>query len=198
MAAGESKPEESEGKWKMMFPKESKKDAPAPKYAFPTEDDEQDDTAHDSKPSYASTSSMPPISYPHPPPSKYEKYESAKVQPLLSHPPVGPSILDKFGNFRRADQGDMMSDKPPEPPSQHSRSRSRSRHSRSYSRSVSRSRSHSRRRRSSSRSYSRRSYSRSRSRSGSYDRRNRRRVGYYHNNNRPRFFNNRERLLHIN
>lgn len=98
-----------------MFPKESKKDVPASRYAFPNEDDDQEvreqvrEQVREPKPSaYASTS------------YQSTKYESAKSQPMPPLPPSGPPILDKFGNFRRADE---MLDKPPEPPL-HSRSRS--------------------------------------------------------------------------
>lgn len=80
----------------------------------------------------------------------------------------GPVVLDKFGNFRLAQD---MTSKPPEPPESPGKSRSRSRsRRRRYSPSVSRSRSRSPRRgRSRSRSYRHR-YSRSLSRSKSRSR----------------------------
>lgn len=112
-SGGEHKPEEQDSKWKMMFPKENKKDVPASRYAFPNEDDEEvrevrEQVREPKPPAYASTS------------YQSTKYESAKSQPMPPLPPSGPPILDKFGNFRRADE---LSDKPPEPPL-HSRSRS--------------------------------------------------------------------------
>lgn len=66
---------------------------------------------------YGASSSHPTVSYP------TSKYEASKQMQLPPHPPAGPSVLDKFGNFRRADQGDDQ--KPPEPPSFRSRSHSR-------------------------------------------------------------------------
>lgn len=95
----------------MMFPKENKKDVPPSRYAFPTEDDDQEVREQVREPkasAYASTS------------YQSTKYESAKIQPMPPLPSSGPPILDKFGNFRRADE---LLDKPPEPPL-HSRSRS--------------------------------------------------------------------------
>lgn len=187
-AAASAKPSEtSESKWKMMFAKDSKKEVPIPKqYAFPMDDEADSDNAgresresrsHRKSPerkaassSYASTSSR----------SRYDTKHSPAPQPptVMS----GPSVLDKFGSFRRAAN---VPDKPPEPPAyRRSRSRSRSRSaSRSRSR-RSRSRSSYRRSRSRSRSYSRRSYSRSRSRSGSFGGYNRRR--WRGSNYRPR------------
>lgn len=205
-----AKPEANDSKWKMMFAKDSKKEIPIPKqYAFPCDDepdsdkDGRDSRSHRKSPdrkttsSYASTSSR----------SRYETKHSPAPQPP---PPVmsGPSVLDKFGSFRRAAN---VPDKPPEPPA-YRRSRSRSR-SRSASRSRSRrSRSRSSRSRSyggrRSRSYSRRSYSRSRSRSGSFGgsnyrrrwrgsnyrpRGNNYRVGQFNRSNNFRDFKNRGR-----
>lgn len=106
-SVGEHKTEEPDSKWKMMFPKENKKDVPASRYAFPNEDDDQE-VREPKTSAYASTS------------YQSTKYENAKSQPMPPLPPAGPPILDKFGNFRRAEE---ISDKPPEPPL-HSRSRS--------------------------------------------------------------------------
>lgn len=137
--------------------------------------------------------------------------DAPPAPPPVHLPNLGPSVLDKFGNFRRAEPVvPFGNQKPPEVQNRgrsksHSRSRSRS-YSRSRSRSYSRrSRSRSRsKRRSRSRSYGgrrsrsvsrrrSRSYSRSRSRSGSLDPRERRRWqgGTYY---RPRFNNNRGRF----
>lgn len=103
----------------------SKKEAQVSKYAFPTEEEDQDDSLNISKQSSygASSSSHLPVSYP-------TKYEATKQLQMAQHPPAGPSVLDKFGNFRRAEQQSDASDKPPEPPYR-SRSHSRTRSSRS-------------------------------------------------------------------
>lgn len=71
----------------------SKKEQPAAKYAFPTEDDDQEDSLNiqAKQPAYGGASSA---SY------SASKYETAKHVP--SHPPpAGPSVLDKFGNFKK-------------------------------------------------------------------------------------------------
>lgn len=96
------------------------------KYAFPNEDDEQDDSMNIPKqtPYGAPSSSHASASY------QNSKYESSKPMPVPSHPPpTGPPVLDKFGSFRRADQAEV--EKPPEPPAFRSRSHSRTRSSRS-------------------------------------------------------------------
>lgn len=217
--------QDTDGRWKMIFSKEryalhnahigrsspffaylmnififnSKKEPPIKNFAFPADEDDHDDHPKESR--YASTSQSN-TSYPS------SKYEHTKQLPLQPPPPTGPPVLDKFGSFRRADQGESMNIATE--PHNRSRSKSRSR-SRSYSSSRS---SPSRRRRSRSRYASHyssiehwiliiifyicwilqnsrssyRSYSRSRSRSGSYDRhRNRVTDRNYH---RPRYFNN--------
>lgn len=107
------------------FSFDSKKEAPVSKYAFPNEDEEQEDSMNIPKQNqYGASSSHASASY------QTSKYESSKQIQLPSHPPpTGPPVLDKFGNFRRAEQADV--DKPPEPPAFRSRSHSRTRSSRS-------------------------------------------------------------------
>lgn len=73
----------------------SKKEQPAAKYAFPNEDDEQEDTLNiqAKQPSYAAASSSHKS-------SSYtaSKYETSTAKPVPVHPPpAGPSVLDKFG-----------------------------------------------------------------------------------------------------
>lgn len=71
----------------------SKKEQPAAKYAFPNEDDDQEDTLNiqAKQPAYGATSSAhQSVSYP---PSKYETIKQVPPHP----PPAGPSVLDKFG-----------------------------------------------------------------------------------------------------
>lgn len=74
--------------------KYSKKEQPAAKYAFPNEDDDQEDTLNiqAKQPAYGATSSS------HQSVSSYaaSKYETTKQVPPHP-PPAGPSVLDKFG-----------------------------------------------------------------------------------------------------
>lgn len=144
-----------EGKWKMMFSKDTKKDVSIPKQsAFPGEDEPESDHCSDRGSEKKSPDRKSQSHHQSTSRSRYDDskslstYGSTNLPPI---PPVGPSVLDKFGNFRRAPIiVDPNVEKPPEPPAyRHSRSRSRSR---SDSR-RSRSRSHSRRSR--SRSYRR-------------------------------------------
>lgn len=74
-----------------MFTKESKKDSSISKYAFPNEDDEQDEPLNIPK---QSSYGAPPVSYP-------SKYETQKQLQMPQHPPAGPSVLDKFGKEYR-------------------------------------------------------------------------------------------------
>lgn len=191
MAALDRKPEE-ESKWKMMFAKDEKKEVKIPKqYAFTNEEDADSEPANNSDRNYRKSADRKNTSSYQPSSSSRSRYDDVKAAaPIQSHQPptAGPSVLDKFGSFRRAPNVDQTNnfipDKPPEPPayrrSSRSRSRSRSRSNRSRSRSYGRRRSGSFSRRK-SRSYS------SRSRSGSGDRRDRRRWPTYY---RPRFGNN--------
>lgn len=189
-----------DGKWKMMFSKDAKKEAPIQKqHAFPADDEQDSDNGVPERSRKSSERKDQPTTTSTSRSSRYDEPKSSSSY-VSALPPIaiGPPVLDKFGNFRRAGNVEqlLVGDKPPEPPYRRS-SRSRSR-SRSGSR-RSRSRSHSRSRYSRSRSYGRRSrsfsrrrtrsYSRSRSRSGSVGRRDRRRWrGSYY---RPRFNNNR-------
>lgn len=77
----------------MWFYFNSKKEQSVSKYAFPNEDDDQDDPLNIPKQShYGASTSHPPIAYPS------SKYEAPKQ--MASHPPPpGPSVLDKFGNL---------------------------------------------------------------------------------------------------
>lgn len=70
----------------------SKKEQPAAKYAFPTEDDDQDDSLNiqAKQPAYGASSTA---TY------SASKYETASKHP--PPPPAGPSVLDKFGNLRK-------------------------------------------------------------------------------------------------
>lgn len=78
----------------------SKKEQPAAKYAFPNEDDEQEDTLNiqAKQPAYGTTSSShQSASY------SASKYDTTKQAP--SHPPpAGPSVLDKFGKWLTSDR----------------------------------------------------------------------------------------------
>lgn len=67
-----------------------KKEQPAAKYAFPNEDDDQEDSLNiqAKQTAYGATSSS--LSY------SASKYETAK-QATPHPPPAGPSVLDKFG-----------------------------------------------------------------------------------------------------
>lgn len=168
------------------------KDIPKQRIFSNDEDHESDSRASSSREKHNTSSEFSKRDPYHRPPSvpallpavpsaSRSYFVEAKTSMPPAPPSMGPSVLDKFGSFRRAGNIETNipfgTQKPPEPHHRgrsHSRSRSRSRspsrrrRSRSYSRSRSRSRSPSRRRRS-------RSYSRSRSRSGSPDPRDRRR-----------------------
>lgn len=158
-------------KWKMKFAKDERqtegKPKAAGKFGFGYESDEEDQLrSFQANPvaqaqAYAQAGSS----------GLYEKNKKAhrssppKPKPAELPPaplpivPKGPVVLDKFGNFRLADPGQIAPPKPLEAMSSTRRSRSRSRRrsrSRSNSRSPRRRRSGSYRRRySRSRSYSR-------------------------------------------
>lgn len=71
-----------------------KKEQPAAKYAFPNEDDDQEDPLNiqAKQSAYGATSSShQSLSY------SASKYETAKQVAQHPPPPVGPSVLDKFG-----------------------------------------------------------------------------------------------------
>lgn len=74
-----------------------KKEQPAAKYAFPNEDDDQEDSLNiqTKRAAYGATSSAhASLAY------SASKYETAK--PVAPHPPpAGPSVLDKFGKGNR-------------------------------------------------------------------------------------------------
>lgn len=217
----QEEPPKDENKWKMMFTKDDRKTnlavntastssatltkASSKQYSFPNEDDaDQFRATKDSVPQKGDEKKVKKRpSTPNPPVLiRSDKYGEAPAPPKA---PVGPVVLDKFGNFRLA-----STERPPEPPAPPRRSRSRSHSRRRYS-SDSRSRSRSAKRRSRSRSYGRRrsrsrsyrsrsasrsrSYSRSRSRSRSVDRR--RRYGMRGNYDRGTYykprFNNQQR-----
>lgn len=77
----------------------SKKESAVSKYAFPNEDDDQEDAMNIPKQSQygaSSSSSHQTVSYP------TSKYESSKQQMPSHPPPPGPSVLDKFGNSPRS------------------------------------------------------------------------------------------------
>lgn len=136
-------------KWKMKFAKDerqgdSKQKGPAKnQFGFNYESDEEDHARNfqgqalpQASSSYgaASTSGMyeKNIKKPIPPP----KVELPPAPlPII---PKGPVVLDKFGNFRLADPGQIMPPKPLEAMSSTRRSRSRSRRRSSRSRSNSR------------------------------------------------------------
>uniref|UniRef100_A0A1L8DCD4 Putative tpr repeat-containing protein n=1 Tax=Nyssomyia neivai TaxID=330878 RepID=A0A1L8DCD4_9DIPT len=175
-----------EGKWKMIFTKDQKKDVKPStskgqlnkgQYPFMGESEDSDAAADNLGQPQASTSSYyDKRRRSSPQHSGQKKYDMPKVQV-----PPAPVVLDKFGSFRLA-TADRTSPKAPMQFQRRSRSR-RSSSSRQSSRTPprrrSRSSSYPKRRHSRSMSYhSRSSYSRSRSRSVDRHRFDKRRTNY--------------------